>query len=220
MTIVHAAAYAATAVRVIRSTASFLRRYVSPDVHAGADSTTATPTSSGWPSNASFRAPTIETDAISGWEWRDLDRGDAPRDGSRRVPSAGAFLAHWDNKSTNQRLVCLDGLPRHSPQAGRDLSRRDVCVRSPLAMIQDLGASFGPPKVNLARWRDLPIRHDRTSCLVSMRALPFEGATFEDVHISEAGRALAASRLGAISDVQIERMSCRRPFSAVSRRNR
>ena len=73
-------------------------------------------------------------------------------------------------------------------------------------MIQDLGASFGPAKVNLARWRDLPVWHDRTTCTLSMRALPFEGATFEDVRISEAGRALAAARLQTISDVQIERI--------------
>ena len=73
-------------------------------------------------------------------------------------------------------------------------------------MIQDLGASFGPPKVNLARWRDLPVWHDRASCTLSMRALPYEGATFEDTRVSEAGRALAASRLSAISDEQIERI--------------
>ena len=73
-------------------------------------------------------------------------------------------------------------------------------------MIQDVGASFGPPKVNLARWRDLPVWHDRTTCTLSMRALPFEGATFEDVRISEAGRALAAARLQTISDGQIERI--------------
>jgi hypothetical protein len=144
-----------------------------------------------------FPAPAIETDAISGWEWRDLDQVDAPRDEVDAFRLLAAFLAHWDNKSTNQRLVCLDGLPRRSPTR--------QCDR-PLAMIQDLGASFGPPKVNLARWRDLPIWYDRTSCLVSMRALPFEGATFDDVRISEGGRALASARLGAISDSQIERL--------------
>ena len=162
-----------------------------------------------------FPAPAIETDALSGWEWRDLDRVDAPRDEVDAFRLLAAFLAHWDNKSTNQRLVCLDGLPRHSPQ-GDGGSRRSHAVASaeageggcgrPLAMIQDLGASFGPPKVNLARWRDLPIWYDRRSCLVSMRALPFEGATFDDVQISEAGRALAATRLGAIADSQIERL--------------
>lgn len=146
-----------------------------------------------------FPAPAIETETISGWEWRELDMVDAPRAEVDAFRLIAAFLAHWDNKSQNQRLVCLDGPSRRSPE------RDGECLR-PLAMIQDLGASFGPPKVNLARWRDLPVWHDRTSCLVSMRALPFEGATFEDVWISEEGRALAAARLQAVSAAQIERL--------------
>jgi len=139
-----------------------------------------------------FPAPAIETDAVSGWEWRELDKVDAPRAEVDAFRLVAAFLAHWDNKSQNQRLICLDG-------GGAD------CMR-PLAMIQDVGASFGPPKVNLARWRDLPIWHDRTTCMISMRALPFEGATFEDVRITEPGRALAATRLGSVSDAEIERL--------------
>ena len=152
-----------------------------------------------------FPAPAIETDAVSGWEWRELDHSGAPRAEVDAFRLLAVFLAHWDNKSSNQRLVCLDDTAR-----GKSLSRRRPqseggCTR-PLAMIQDLGASFGPPKVNLARWRDLPVWHDRTSCMLSMRALPYEGATFEDVRVSEAGRALAAERLGAIRDEQIERL--------------
>ena len=147
-----------------------------------------------------FPAAAIETDAVSGWEWRELDQVDAPRDEVDAFRLVAAFLAHWDNKASNQRLVCLDSVPRsEGAPTGAE-------CRRPLAMIQDLGASFGPPKVNLARWRDLPIWYDRRSCLVSMRALPFEGATFEDVQISEAGRALAAMRLGAIDGSQIERL--------------
>ena len=141
-----------------------------------------------------FPAPAIETDTVSGWEWRELDRSDGPRAEVDAFRLLAAFLAHWDNKGSNQRLVCLDAQPGST-----------TCGH-PLAMIQDLGASFGPPKVNLARWRDLPVWHDRASCTLSMRALPYEGATFEDIRVSEAGRALAASRLGAISDEQIERI--------------
>jgi len=141
-----------------------------------------------------FPAPAIETDQVSGWEWRELDRSDAPRAEVDAFRLLAAFLAHWDNKSSNQRLVCLDARPDQGS------------CEHPLAMIQDLGASFGPPKVNLARWRDLPVWHDRASCTLSMRALPYEGATFEDVRVSEAGRALAASRLSAIPEEQIERI--------------
>ena len=156
-----------------------------------------------------FPAPAIETDQVSGWEWRELDRSDAPRAEVDAFRLLAAFLAHWDNKSSNQRLVCLDSLPRRShpgavAKAG-DGGPGGSCAH-PLAMIQDLGASFGPPKVNLARWRDLPVWHDRAQCTLSMRALPFEGATFEDVRVSEEGRALAASRLLAVSEEQIERI--------------
>jgi hypothetical protein len=163
-----------------------------------------------------FPAPAIETEIVSGWEWRELDLVDAPRAEVDAFRVLAAFLAHWDNKAENQRLVCLDDLSRRrgpdktgalrpSPAEASAEAGERGCAR-PLAMIQDLGASFGPPKVNLARWRDLPVWFDRTSCMLSMRALPFEGATFEDVQISEEGRALAAQRLMSVSDAQIERL--------------
>jgi hypothetical protein len=143
-----------------------------------------------------FPAPAIQTDSIEGWEWRELAASAAPRADIDALRLTAAFLAHWDNKGSNQRLVCLDDPP---PAAA------DACAR-PVAMIQDVGASFGPMKMNLARWRDLPIWYDRASCLVSMRALPFEGATFEDAYISEEGRQLMAQRLSAIADADIERV--------------
>jgi hypothetical protein len=147
-----------------------------------------------------FPAPAIETEQVSGWEWRELDHSEAPRAEVDAFRLLAVFLAHWDNKSSNQRLVCLDQVQPKAPVSG------DTKCQHPLAMIQDLGASFGPPKVNLARWRDLPIWHDRATCMLSMRALPYQGATFEDVRVSEAGRALAASRLSAIPEEQIERI--------------
>jgi hypothetical protein len=79
-------------------------------------------------------------------------------------------------------------------------------------MIQDLGATFGPTKVNLARWRELPIWSDRASCTVSMTALPFGGASFPDVRISEGGRARLAARLAAIDDADLERLFGRARF--------
>ena len=131
--------------------------------------------------------------------------------GGRRLPPAGGVPGALGQ----QEQQSATGLP-----GCRSASRAASQCRRPLAMIQDLGASFGPPKVNLARWRDLPIWYDRTSCLVSMRALPFEGATFEDVRVSEAGRALAAN--AARRDLrQPDRAPvCRRPLSAVSGRDR
>ena len=143
-----------------------------------------------------FSAHAIETETVKGWAWWELEQSRAPRAEIDAIRLAAMLLNHWDNKSENQRLVCLDGPPPAS------LPR---CER-PIAMIQDLGATFGPTKVNLARWRDVPIWRDRATCTVSMRALPFDGSTFADVKISEAGRALFARRLRAIEDAEIERV--------------
>ena len=143
-----------------------------------------------------FTAQAIETPTRKGWHWWELDRSQAPRADLDAFRLTAMFLALWDNKGENQRLVCLDDPPPLVTGA---------CAR-PLAMIQDLGASFGPLKVNLARWRDLPVWHDRTACLVSMRALPFEGATFEDAIISEAGRLQFLKRVATITDTDIDRL--------------
>ena len=143
-----------------------------------------------------FPAHAIETGTLEGWSWWELKDSAAPRAEVDAIRLAAVFLAHWDNKSENQRLVCLDG-PPPGPNAR--------CAR-PVALIQDLGATFGPSKVNLARWRNLPIWHDRATCTVSMRALPFDGSTFPDARISEAGRALMAARLRALSEPAVERL--------------
>ena len=143
-----------------------------------------------------FPAHAIETPTTEGWSWWELDASAAPRAEIDAMRLLAAFLAHWDNKSSNQRLVCLDGPP---PAANARCAR-------PLAIIQDLGATFGPSKVNLARWRNLPVWHDRDSCTVSMRAFPYDGSSFPDAQISEAGRALLASRLSGISESEAERI--------------
>jgi hypothetical protein len=70
-------------------------------------------------------------------------------------------------------------------------------------MIQDLGATFGPTKVNIGSWPSVPIWKDRATCLVSMRSLPWKGGTFRDVQISEAGRQQLATRLSAMTDEEL-----------------
>jgi hypothetical protein len=131
-----------------------------------------------------FPAPAVETADLKGWAWWELDQSPASHE-LDALRLLAIFLAHWDNKSENQRLVCLDGAP--------------PCAR-PLLMIQDLGASFGPSKVNLARWRTLPVWANARTCDVSMHALPFRGATFPDARISEGGRTLLAGALARLTD--------------------
>lgn len=134
-------------------------------------------------------AAAVETADAKGWAWFELEDSLAPRAELDAFRLLAVFLAHWDNKSDNQRLVCLDA----------------ECAQ-PLAMIQDLGATFGPTKVNLAQWRTLPVWADSTTCDVSMRHLPWQGGTFPPARISEEGRALLARELARFTDEDVRRL--------------
>ncbi len=139
-------------------------------------------------------APAIETSDGKGWAFHELVK----------VPTASpihrdalilmaVFHAHWDNKPEYQRLAC----------AGDGLRAAGRCA-TPLAMLQDLGGTFGPRKTDLAGWRSAAIWKDRASCTVTMAGLPHGGATFVDTKISERGRQFLATRLRQLRDPQIE----------------
>lgn len=140
----------------------------------------------------------VEAGPIEGWGWFDLDVVDAGRGGATRAELdalrlVALFLAHWDNKESNQRLTCLD-----DPQGPED----GPC-REPLIMLQDLGATFGPTKVDWNEWRQAPIWTDERTCAVSMATMPYDGGTFVPVEISEAGRQLLVSRLRRLTRAQV-----------------
>ena len=147
----------------------------------------------------------IEVDGKAGWAWFELDADTESSGGPKGPPYTAAkaeldafrlmasFLVHWDNKSDNQRLLCLDRV-----------GRADEPCPHPFAIIQDLGASFGPHKVDLEGWRGTPVWSDRAACRVSMRHLPFLGATFPDTVIGEGGRTLLGDALSAMTESQIE----------------
>ena len=144
-----------------------------------------------------YDARPIELAAQEGWAFPELDRVDAAKGGAPRahvdaLRLVAVFLAHWDNKADNQRLVCDT----------RDWPEGQPCA-APRMLLQDLGATFGPRKVNLRRWRSSTIWADRTQCRVTMRHLPYSGATFQDARVSEAGRQLAARLLGRLTDDEI-----------------
>jgi hypothetical protein len=138
----------------------------------------------------------IEVGHERGWGFYELDNIDSARGGATRAEVdalrlTAVFLHHWDNKSSNQRLTCVDG--------------KTADCAHPLAMIQDVGSEFGPKKVELANWKSKSVWFgDQTKCLVSMKGMPYNGGTFEDIQISEGGRKLLADRLGQLPRKQIE----------------
>jgi hypothetical protein len=141
----------------------------------------------------------IETEDVEGWAFFELDlidqkKGGAPRAHVDALRLLSVFLAHWDNKSENQRLVCIS--EKDWPEGGK-------CDR-PFAMLQDVGSTWGPRKVDLKEWVKAPIWSDRASCTASMDALPYHGATFQPVKITEAGRRHLAGLISQLSDQQVD----------------
>ena len=145
-----------------------------------------------------FDGRKVEASDDQGWTWYELDKIDPAAGGSPRshvdaLRLVALLLAHWDNKGPNQRLVCPPGS-----------DNPDGSCRAPLAIIQDLGATFGPKKMDLPNWRRAPVWVDAHACRVSMKSLPFAGATFADRQISEEGRQFALKLLRQLTRSQLE----------------
>jgi hypothetical protein len=148
----------------------------------------------------------IEAADHDGWAWYELDTVDPARGANRAERDAlrlfAVLLAHWDNKAPNQRLMCLaPTAPVAAP-----------CPQ-PFAYIHDLGATFGPNKVDLDRWSKAPIWSERGSCTVSMRQFPYRGGTFPDRQISEAGRRLLTQQLAGLTERQVTALFTAAHFS-------
>ena len=140
----------------------------------------------------------IETDEIEGWAFFELDlidprKGGAPKAHVDALRLLAVMIAHWDNKSENQRLVCLS--EKDWPDGGK-------CSK-PLAMLQDVGSSFGPRKLDLDKWEQVSMWADRATCTATMDGLPYNGATFKPTKISDAGRKHLAALLEQLTDQQL-----------------
>ena len=139
----------------------------------------------------------IEAVADQGWAWYEIDQvaesaGGAPRAHVDAMKLMAMVIVHWDNKAENQRLMCLPG--GDQPDGG--------CTR-PLAMMQDLGASFGPRKLDLHNWRSTGVWKNPRTCLISMEQLPWGGATFPEQQLSESGRRFLLDRIEQLSEAQL-----------------
>lgn len=144
-----------------------------------------------------FAARPIESEKQKGWAFFELDavdpsRGGAPRAHVDALRLLAVFLAHWDNKTENQRLVCLSNTwPEGTP------------CREPYLLLQDVGSTFGPKRMNLEAWEQAAIWEDRAACKVSMEDLPYGGGTFGPTRVSERGRRFLAKLLGELTDAQL-----------------
>ena len=156
-----------------------------------------------------FEGSSIEAGDVEGWAFYELDKIDPDRGGSSRAEVdalrlMAVFLHHWDNKAENQRLVCL------AEPTGRANGR---CPK-PFALIQDVGSTFGPNKVNLESWRTRRVWRNGATCEVTMEDMPFAGATFPTLRISEEGRLFLADKLRRLSKEQIRQLFSAARFPA------
>ena len=158
-----------------------------------------------------FPGRSIETEDVEGWAFFELDlidpkQGGAPRAHVDALRLLAVFLSHWDNKSENQRLVCMS--EKDWPEGG-------ICQR-PFALLQDVGSAWGPRKVDLEAWSQSPMWSDRASCTTSMDHLPYHGATFKPVKISDAGRTFLGNLLSQLRDDQVRDLFMSARFDHVS----
>jgi hypothetical protein len=144
-----------------------------------------------------FAARPIESDTQKGWAFFELDsvdpsKGGAPRAHVDALRLLAIFLAHWDNKAENQRLVCLS-----------ETWAPGTPCPEPFLMLQDVGSTFGPNRVELDAWKTAKIWEDRRACKVSMEELPYGGGTFGPTRVSERGRRFLARLLEQLTDAQL-----------------
>jgi hypothetical protein len=144
-----------------------------------------------------FEGHVIETPDKKGWGFFELDMVDSSKGGSPRAQVdalrlIAVFLAHWDNKADNQRLVCLSSTWAPGTRC-----------EEPFLLLQDVGATFGPKKVNLESWERTALWEDRATCTISMQDLPYNGGTFRTARVSERGRQFLAGLLGQLTDAQL-----------------
>lgn len=150
-----------------------------------------------------FPGRTIEEYADQGWTWAELAEratgaSRAQRDALRLL---AAFVQHRDSKPGNQRLVCPPD------EVYGDDGRRDC--HEPVAMVQDLGATFGGPapimthKMNLQAWKQTPVWESPRRCVANLTSEITATGGLERPEIGDEGRRLLARLLDALDDRQV-----------------
>jgi hypothetical protein len=156
-------------------------------------------------SSVEIKAPgkKMETTPDQGFDFRtdapriDPAKGGASRDEVDAWKLMAVLLHNGDNKAANQRLYCAKG----------KLADDGTCS-APLAMMQDVGVSFGSAgflgfgykKADFGAWRGQPVWESLGRCQGHLTS-----QHFSDPVVSESGRAFASSLLdpGALTDEKL-----------------
>jgi hypothetical protein len=148
----------------------------------------------------------IETSKGPGWAWPELASVDPATGATQRMHRdaltlLAVFLQHTDNKTNQQRLLCL----------GEHTAKHElVDCAEPFMMIHDVGQTFGRANlfnrssvgsVNLEMWAHTPIWKDAKRCVGNLAVA--QTGTLNDPTISEAGRQFLADLLTRLSDAQL-----------------
>ncbi len=150
----------------------------------------------------------VESRADEGWRFDELDLvdpavGGAPRAEVDALRLLAAFIAHGDDKPSNQRLVC--------PYAAIDADGR---CREPRLLVADLGSTFGrgaaaglrpidaASRPTFAAWSTLPLWDDPATCRAHLATRTAPPSPI----VREAGRRFLAERLAALSERQIRNL--------------
>ena len=141
-----------------------------------------------------------------GWSWPELELvdeegGGAPRAHRDALKLLAVFLQHSDNKTEQQRLLCVD----------EPLSPRPERCARPFLMLDDVGLTFGRANfinnnavagANLERWSRTPVWKDASGCVGNLPR-SFTG-TLSNPPIGEEGRQFLADLLLRLSSRQIQ----------------
>jgi len=182
------------------------------------------------------------TDPDQGWKFGEFDKAiadlpDGPDKGKQlahhdALNLLAVFIQHGDRKPANQRLICAGDLDESAGDV-RSLSDDDnalpiaalferphaTACRTPAALVQDLGATFGgsglkTSKMRLSSWAKRRVflppppatspRRGPAVCHGDVIAGFVSGdQTGDEPRIGEAGRALLADMLGRLTDAHI-----------------
>jgi hypothetical protein len=126
------------------------------------------------------------------------------------------FLQHTDNKSEQQRLLCLPAAgagpatpPVSAPAAAATAPAAPTC-ETPFMIIHDVGNTFGKANkfnrasisgANLANWSETPIWKDAAQCVGDL-SKSFTG-NLSNPRITEEGRKFLADLLLKLTDAQL-----------------